>query len=605
MKENEIFDVNPEDMQNVDNGMQQNNTNYNMQNGMNGQGQMPNGNYGNPAQGQMGYGNPNMNPQNGSYGQPQMQNMSNQNGSYGMQDGNYGQPQMQGGMNYNNGQMQNGNYSNQGQMGYGNPNMNPQNGSYGQPQMQNMGNQNGNYGMQGGNYGGQSQMNYNNGQMPNGNYGNQAQGQMGYGNPNMNPQNGNYGQAPMQNYGQPQGQMNYGQPNPQMNGYGNSFAPDVNYNNYGMQQGYDMNSQGGDMALNNSNNPNDFDMEQITAYKRALRQDREVQNLTSEVNIDNPNSIIMFGQGASENISKVSDQLLHSMKAVKAEEASEMLTNLTNLMDKFDVKELEGPQKQSMFSKLLKGVGDTIAKLFEKYDNMGNEVEKIYVLLKRYESEIKEANGQLKKLYDANLHYYKLLEKYIVAGEMAGEEVDSYISQIENNPTINQEQKQMMIQKLQIAKDMLSQRVYDLQIAENVAIQAAPMIQTIQMSNFNLMRKINSSFIVTLPIFKQCLAQAIILKRQEIQAKSIKQLDEKTNELIMRNAQNTARQSVEIAKMASGSSIAISTLEKSYETIMKGIEDTKAIQEANRNERIENAKRLEVIKHKMKQNIPS
>ncbi|MGV3025493.1 toxic anion resistance protein [Clostridium thermobutyricum] len=587
MKENEIFDVNPEDMQNVDNGMQQNNTNYNMQNGMNGQGQMPNGNYGNQGQGQMGYG------------QPQMQNMNNQNGSYGMQGGNYGQPQMQGGMNYNNGQMPNGNYSGQ----YQGQNMNNQNGSYGQPQMQNMGNQNGNYGMQGGNYGGQSQMNYNNGQMPNGNYGNQAQGQMGYGNPNMNPQNGNYGQAPMQNYGQPQ--MNYGQPNPQMNGYGNSFAPDVNYNNYGMQQGYDMNSQGGEMALNNSNNPNDFDMEQITAYKRALRQDREVQNLTSEVNIDNPNSIIMFGQGASENISKVSDQLLHSMKAVKAEEASEMLTNLTNLMDKFDVKELEGPQKQSMFSKLLKGVGDTIAKLFEKYDNMGNEVEKIYVLLKRYESEIKEANGQLKKLYDANLHYYKLLEKYIVAGEMAGEEVDSYISQIENNPTINQEQKQMMIQKLQIAKDMLSQRVYDLQIAENVAIQAAPMIQTIQMSNFNLMRKINSSFIVTLPIFKQCLAQAIILKRQEIQAKSIKQLDEKTNELIMRNAQNTARQSVEIAKMASGSSIAISTLEKSYETIMKGIEDTKAIQEANRNERIENAKRLEVIKHKMKQNIPS
>ena len=99
-----------------------------------------------------------------------------------------------------------------------------------------------------------------------------------------------------------------------------------------------------------------------------------------------------------------------------------------------------------------------------------------------------------------------------------------------------------------MCKDMLAQRVYDLQIAENVAIQAAPMIQTIQMSNFNLMRKINSSFVITLPIFKQCLAQAIILKRQEIQAKSIKQLDDKTNELIVRNAQRTAAQSVQIAK---------------------------------------------------------
>ena len=56
-------------------------------------------------------------------------------------------------------------------------------------------------------------------------------------------------------------------------------------------------------------------------------------------------------------------------------------------------------------------------------------------------------------------------------------------------------------------------RVDDLRIAENVAIQAAPMLQSMQMSNFNLMRKINSSFIVTLPIFKQCLAQAVLLKR--------------------------------------------------------------------------------------------
>ena len=55
----------------------------------------------------------------------------------------------------------------------------------------------------------------------------------------------------------------------------------------------------------------------------------------------------------------------------------------------------------------------------------------------------------------------------------------------------------------------------------------------------------------------------------------------------MRNASNTARQSVEIAKLSSGSSIAIETLEKSYETIIKGIEETKAIQENNRIQRNE------------------
>ncbi len=340
-----------------------------------------------------------------------------------------------------------------------------------------------------------------------------------------------------------------------------------------------------------------------TEYKQRLRGMREVQALTGEVEIQNTNSIIMFGQQASENISKVSDQLLNSMKAIKAEEAGEMLINLTKIMDKFDVKELENAKESSMISKLFKGVGNTVAKLFQKYDTMGYEVEKVYVLLKRYESEIRESNDNLKKLYDGNLEFYQQLEKYIVAGEMALEEIDNYINQISMDNSMGQEEKHMMIQKLDVSKDMLSQRVYDLQIAENVAIQAAPMIQTIQMSNFNLMRKINSSFIVTLPIFKQCLAQAVILKRQEIQAKSIKQLDDKTNELIMRNASNTARQSVEIAKMASGSSVAIETLEKSYETIMKGIEETKAIQEANKVQRRENSNKLENIKHNMKKNI--
>ncbi|GAA0706456.1 toxic anion resistance protein [Paraclostridium ghonii] len=375
----------------------------------------------------------------------------------------------------------------------------------------------------------------------------------------------------------------------------------MNMNN--MNMGYQGNNMMQSMNNTTLSQDQETNFENITAYKQRLRGMKEVQNLTSEINLDNPNSIIMFGQQVSENISKISDQLLNSMKEVKSEEAGEMLITLTKIMDKFDVKELENIKGGSVLSKFMKNLGNSIAKLFQKYDSMGYEVEKVYVLLKKYENDIKESNVNLKKLYNGNLSYYQALEKYIVAGEIAVEEIDNYTNQLSMDMSLGEEEKQMMLQRLAISKDMLSQRVYDLQIAENVAIQAAPMIQTMQMSNFNLMRKINSSFIITLPIFKQCLAQAIILKRQEIQAKSIKQLDEKTNELIMRNASNTARQSVEIAKMASGSSIAIETLEKSYETIMKGIEETKSIQENNRIQRKENSSKLESLKHRMKKNI--
>ncbi|MFI3209490.1 MAG: toxic anion resistance protein [Peptostreptococcaceae bacterium] len=340
-------------------------------------------------------------------------------------------------------------------------------------------------------------------------------------------------------------------------------------------------------------------------YKNVLRQKKEVQDLTNEIEVQNVNSIIQFGQRSSENISRISDELLASMKEVKAEETSEMLVSLTRIMDKFDVKELENTddKKPNLFSKIFKNAQESVAKLFQKYDTMGYEVEKVYVLLKKYEVEIKDSNEKLKRLYEGNIQYFQELEKYIVAGEIASEEIDGYITQFENNNDMNFDEKNMMIQKLQISKEMLEQRLYDLKIAETVAIQAAPMIQSMQMSNFNLIRKINTSFIITLPIFKQCLAQAIMLKRQEIQAKSLKQLDDKTNELIMRNAQSTATQSVKIAKISTGSVVSIETLEKSYQTITRGIEETKQIQEQNRLKRNENTVKLEQIKSDLKKKV--
>lgn len=419
---------------------------------------------------------------------------------------------------------------------------------------------------------------------------------------NMNNQGNNI------NYGSGQ---NYNQGNMQNTQYMNNN----NYSNFNMNQNQtngnlmNMNNMQNNMDIMNNNSmvSDDSIFNQMDEYKTHLRSLKEVQDLTSEVNVENPNSILQFGQRASEGISKVSDELLNSMKAVKTEEATEMLSSLTRIMDKFDVKELQNQDgkegKISFFGKMFKKVQTSVADLFQKYDTMGIEVEKVYVILRKYEGEIRESNNRLKRLFDGNVEYYKLLEKYIVAGELAIEEIDNYINQYNLETNINEEEKRMMMQRLELSKEMLSQRVYDLRVAENVAIQAVPAIQNIQMSNFNLMRKINSSFIITLPIFKQCLAQAIILKRQEIQAKSIKQLDDKTNELLQRNAANTAAQSVRIAKMASSSSINIETLEKTYNTILKGIEETKAIEEANRIQRNENIGRLENIKKDLKGKI--
>lgn len=337
-------------------------------------------------------------------------------------------------------------------------------------------------------------------------------------------------------------------------------------------------------------------------YKEKLKNLPEVKALTNEIDVRNPNTILSFGQSPSEGISKVSDQLLSNIKKVKAEEASEMLVKLTKVMDQFDLNEIKGDASEKNFvSKIFGKVKNKYDDIFKKYDSMSHEIDEIYVLLKQYQQETVKANDNLQKMYLGNKEFFESLEKYVVAGELGQQEIEAYKNQIQNAPDISENDKQMQVQKLTMMQDMLSQRTYDLQIAENVALQTAPMIQMQQMANYNLARKINNSFIITLPIFKQALAQAIMLKRQEIMANSMKQLDDKTNELLIRNAQNTANQSVKIAKMASGSSIEIATLEKTFATIQKGITEAKQITEQIAENRKQDTFKLENMKDDIKQ----
>lgn len=343
------------------------------------------------------------------------------------------------------------------------------------------------------------------------------------------------------------------------------------------------------------------EMQDTNSYKEQLKLLPEVQALTEEINVNDMNTILKFGQTPSAELSKISDELLSTVKNPHQSEASQMLSQLTAIMDKCDLEEISDPEKQQgMFAKIFKKAQDQLEKIFAKYDNVAKELDKVTVLLKQYENEIARSNVDLERMQRANQQYFTALEKYVAAGELGLIEIDNYKASLQASNTMSPDELRMTLQKLDMMKDMLAQRTNDLLIAENVALQTQPMLSTMQQANFNLQRKINSAFIISLPIFKNAIIQAIQLKKQAIQAKAMKDLDEKTNELLMRNAQNTANQSVKIAQMASGSSISMQTLEQTYATIQKGIEDTRRITEEMAAKRATDSAALESMKADMK-----
>ena len=338
----------------------------------------------------------------------------------------------------------------------------------------------------------------------------------------------------------------------------------------------------------------------IAVESEKLRNDlvnsAEVDALVSKIELDNLDSIVTFGGEVATEISKSSDLVLNSMNIAQIEETSKMLGVLANIMSKFDIEEIK--QDPGLFDKLFGGIKKQLDKIMAKYQTMGGEIDKIYVELKGYEGEIKETNKKLNTMFDSNVNYYHDLLKYILAGEQGCKELESAIAErTAEMERTGDKSIQFELTTLNNALMMLEQRTQDLRVAENVAMQTIPMLKTMEFSNINLIRKINSAFIITLPIFKQSLAQAIMLKRQRLQAEALSELDKKTNEMILKNATNTVEQAKLTAQMASGSSIKVDTLEKSWKTIVNGIEETKRIQDEARRQRAEDKVKLENIKN--------
>ena len=330
-------------------------------------------------------------------------------------------------------------------------------------------------------------------------------------------------------------------------------------------------------------------------YIDAFEKTGELEKYTAKIEVFDPNSIVKFGSEAAEEVSKSADVVLNGMNMDQINNSGKMLEALDKIMGSFDIDEVK--EDKGLFGKLFGNAKKKLEKLLNKYNTMGDEIDKIYTQVKVYEGEIERSNRNLDQMFNSNLEYYHELVKYIAAGEQGCKELHEYIEQKEQElATSNNVDLQFEISNLRQAENMLEQRVMDLKTAESIALQSIPMIKTMEFSNANLTRKINSAFIVTLPVFKHALAQAMMLKRQKIQADSMSALDKRTNELLIKNAQNTVEQSKQITRMTNTSSVQIETLEKTWNTIVSGIDETKRIQEEAKRKREEDSKRLDVIK---------
>lgn len=334
-----------------------------------------------------------------------------------------------------------------------------------------------------------------------------------------------------------------------------------------------------------------------------LRQDADVQRIYNAVDIKDQLELIELGKEPSMEISRFADQILHTMSLSKIEDSGELLKQLGKIMDRFDSKDF-AEEKSGFFSRMFKKADKMIEQIFSKYQTMGREIDKVYVEITKYQDEMKKSIGTLDGLYEQNLKYYLDLEKYVVAGEMLLERLNTeLVPMYEERVRNNDQLAGIELESLKNSVEILEQRIDDLEKASMVALLTAPQIRMIQRGNNKLIGKINTAFITTIPIFKNGIIQAVNAKRQKLVADSMAELDRRTNELLKKNAQNIATQSVEVARLSGSSSIKMETLEETWNIISRGMQETQQIEEQNKREREESRKRMATLTENIKKEL--
>lgn len=332
----------------------------------------------------------------------------------------------------------------------------------------------------------------------------------------------------------------------------------------------------------------------LVARKEVVLAPEKIDSMLAVIDTSDLSTITRFGADSTEALSRASDVVLANTSSEQMEKLTTLVKNLQKILKSIDLKELNEVEPKRGFLTSLK---KSFEKLIAKYDNVNTQIESIYIELKNFEKDNDMSNAQLEDMFDACVeNYYKTVE-YIQAGDEGVKRLQGICESKRSELQVAGEQGALSLEltEAQNACDLLEQRVQDLRMSEQAALQSLPMLKSLIYTNATLNRKVESALVVTLPLFKQNVATALQIKRQAIQARSLQALDDETNRMFAENARNAVEQAKMATRLSGTSALKASTLTESWNTLVTGMEEIKALREQIALERVEDRKQLEAL----------
>lgn len=343
---------------------------------------------------------------------------------------------------------------------------------------------------------------------------------------------------------------------------------------------------------------NSLNYEKLSDAEKAA-----IDEFISKVDVNDTGIILSYGASVQQEIAKFSDDVLQNVRTKNTGDVGDLLTDLV-----VEIKDFDGAadinSSKGIFS-IFNSLKKRVSKLLAKYDKVNNNIDKIEKKLEEHKIQMLKDIAIFDEMYDKNLDSFKQISLYIIAGEKKIKE----LKEVEL-PKLQEQAKQsgeqidaQKVNDLMAVISRFEKKIYDLKTTRIISIQMAPQIRMIQNNDSELVEKIQSSIINTIPLWKNQVVIALGLANAKNALNTQQSISEITNEMLKKNSENLKQGTIEIAAESEKAIVDVETLKKTNSDIIETLDSLIKIHDEGAKKRTEAEVELQKIEQELKQKL--
>ena len=323
----------------------------------------------------------------------------------------------------------------------------------------------------------------------------------------------------------------------------------------------------------------------------------QVEQFAQSIDLTDTRQVMQYGAAAQRNIANFSTSQLKKVRNFDLGEVGDSLRELTVALNA-----TTEPQRKGILG-LFQKTKRTFGAIRANYTVAENNVKRIEKDLQSHQVTMTQDVAMFEQMYGLNLKYYKELTMYIIAGKKAlvHAKATKLVELKQIAATSNSQEDIEACQDFEDKLNRFEKKLSDLEITRVIAMQQAPQIRLLQNADQELLEKIQSSLVNTIPLWRNQLVMTLGLEHSKRALEAQNAVSDATNELLKKNAETLHQASVEIARESERPIVDMETLRISNRELIASLNEVMKAHEEGSRRRAEAEGELAKIETELKE----